>query len=75
MPDATFMHDIFAVQTFTEDEVWRTIYLSTYRPDAEFTYRTTVEVTAKPARLVTFRTTNLDFVAIYARDFAVLDAR
>jgi hypothetical protein len=69
------MRDIYAVQTWTEDEVWRTIYLSTFLPDAEATYANAQEVTAKPVRLVTFRSTNLDFVAIYARDFAVLDVR
>lgn len=69
------MRDIYGVQVWTEDEVWRTIYLSTYAPDADAMYQDTLDVTAKPVRLVTFRTTNLDFVAIYARDFAVLDSR
>jgi hypothetical protein len=69
------MREIFAVQHFTEDEMWRTAYVSTYRPDAEVMYREAQQVTARTVRLVSFTTDSLDFIAIHARGFAVLDVR
>jgi len=69
------MREIFAVQHFTEDELWRTAYVSTYRPDAEVSYEAAKEVTQRTVRLVSFATESLDFIAIHARNFAVIDVR
>lgn len=68
------MPEIHAVQWF-ENEVWRTLYLSSYPHDVSDTYRDIRDLTDKPLRAVKFVVDNFDFVAAQCKDFAVLAYR
>lgn len=65
---------IWCVQLW-DQEMWRTVYLCSFAGDAEVAYRDVLELSTLPVRLVAFRVDGADFVATYARDFAVCESR
>lgn len=67
--------EIHAVQHFTADGVWKTIYLTSFPQDAADTYMDIRELTPETLRAVRFTVDSYDFVATHARDFAVLALR
>lgn len=67
--------ELQAIQHFT-GEVWRTIYVSSYPGDVDEAYRDLAHAAPlSTLRRVSFGVDNYDFIAIYARDFSVLDLR
>lgn len=72
------MRLIYAVQIFRNEEVWESIYVSTYLPDAEDVLSDCVILSNEHGdpfvfRLVSFSVSDLNFIGTHARDFAVLD--
>ena len=59
---------IFAVQVFEKDK-WRTMFLSSFRPDAAKTYGQAIALMTAPMRFVEFAVESLDFIATHATDF------
>lgn len=70
------MTPVYAVQLFTAEK-WKSIYISSFLPDAEASLAATDAIVqgALPIRLVRFVVKDFDFVAVYGRDFAVLQRK
>lgn len=68
------IENVYAVQKF-DGEVWMTVFLSSFLPDAEEVFDGGESYApGVRRRLVKFAVQGVDFIATYARDFAVLDA-
>lgn len=65
---------LYAVQLFTMD-LWRTVFVSSFEPDAHDAYKITLGLRSDPTRLVDFSVDGVDFIATFARNFRVLSQR
>lgn len=66
------MRILYCIQVFTAEK-WQTAHVSSYLPDSEHMLSLCLSVTDKPIRLVSFSSPSLDFIAVHAHDFAVLE--
>lgn len=79
MTDPRELPALFVVQLFA-DEAWRTVYVSSYRPEAEEAFdEVDSELSdidwATSARLVEFTVRGVNFIATHAVDFRRLEQR
>jgi hypothetical protein len=70
------MTPVYAVQLFTAEK-WKSIYISSFLPDAEFSLTATNDIVkgVLPVRLVKFVVKDFDFLGVYCKDFAVLQRK
>lgn len=69
------MRLIYAVQFFNTNDVWQTVYISSFYSDAAKTYRAAEQVQGAPIRLVEFTVSDFDFLGTYCRNFQVITRR